>query len=84
MTIDIARYDANKAYIQDYWKNVKKKDLHRAISHLAGITMVPCIAVVYWIGEIDGYTPEILKAIQGFKSFYGYTKIEGRAEGSPE
>lgn len=84
MTIDIARYDVNKVYVQKYWRDQTKKNLNHSISHLAGILMVPCIAIVYWIGEIEGYTPEIMKSIGRFKEFYGYTKIEGKAEGAPE
>ncbi len=83
MVIDIDKYSVNKDYAQSYWIDRGRGDLHYSIAMISSMTMVPCIVVAYWIGEKTGFTPEVIKAIQGYIDFYGYTEVQNKPEGAP-
>ena len=83
MKIDLAAFDANKKFIQDWAATKGKDDPSRAIGMLASMTHVPAIAVAYWVGEATGWPESVLKSITSITDFYGYTEIKNKPEGAP-
>lgn len=83
MTIDLSTYSINKDYIQSWFLKKGAGDVNYSISMLSSMTMVPCIVIAYWIGEIDGWSPASVRAITRFIDFYGYTSVLSKPEGAP-
>lgn len=83
MVVDIAKFDASKKICVEWFKSKGNGDINYSISRIASYFFVPCIVVAYWIGEVQGFTPELNKKIDNLVSFYGYTKIENKPEGAP-
>lgn len=83
MTIDIAIYDINKDFIQDWYKNKSGGNITYAISMMASITMVPAIVVAYWVGEASDWDPVAVASIVRLKDFYGYTNVLNKPAGAP-
>lgn len=83
MTIDLNTYSINKDYIQSWFRTKGGGDVNYSISMLSSMTMVPCIVVAYWIGEVDGWSPKTLAAIARLTYFYGYTNVLSKPEGAP-
>lgn len=83
MTIDLSRYDINKKFIQNWFLTQGKGSVHNSVPILACSLLVPCIVVAFYIGEIDGWSPEILRKIEVLKDFYGYKEITNKPESYP-
>jgi hypothetical protein len=81
MIVDINLYIGSKSFILSWHR--RKGNIDKTISMMPSVTFVPCIAVAIWIGEHDGWTPEIVSRIESIIAFYGYTKINGKPEGCP-
>jgi hypothetical protein len=82
MIIDLNKYLINKEIIQRWYLD-KGGDPRKLISVLASATMVPCIVIAYYIGEIDGWSPEIRHSIDSLTKFYGYTEILNKPANCP-
>jgi hypothetical protein len=80
MIIDIKNNSINKTFVQDYFLRQNNNDFETAASVMACATHVPVIVCVIWIGEILGWTPEVINKIKRLKKFYRYTKIIGAPE----
>lgn len=83
MTIDIDTYSANKDFIQKHFLSRYQNDPSRAVGQLASVTHVPCIVVAYYIGPLCDWHPDLINTIKSLISFYGYTDIQNKPEGSP-
>jgi hypothetical protein len=81
MVIDIAVYEGSKEFVLRWHK--RRSDFSNTISVLPSATFVPCIAIAIWIGEHDGWTPELMATIDSLIAFYGYSKINGKPIGCP-
>lgn len=80
MKINIDDYILNKKAAQNWFIKEGKDDFNKSIAILACSTMVPCIVICFWLGEVIGWTPEVLNKIEMFVKFYGYTDIKGIPE----
>jgi hypothetical protein len=81
--LDIDRYSANKEFIQDYYRGHKDEPLTRMIALLSTSTMVPCVVVSYYVGEVAGWPEEVVDSIKRLTEFYDYDDILNKPEGSP-
>jgi hypothetical protein len=82
MVADLDRYIVQKDVIQR-WYLRDKGDPSKLLSPIANATMVPCIVIAYYIGEIDGWSPEIRRSIESLMKFYGYTEIQNKPDNCP-
>lgn len=82
MRIDLDKYSINKEFIQR-WYLESGEPTGYAVAMMAQATLVPCIVVAYYIGEVSGWTPELLRHIEVLKTFYGYTEIVNKPAGAP-
>ncbi len=84
MIVDIDHYKIQKEFVQSKFK---KDQLLNGIGYfiatLACGTMVPCIVIAFWIGEITDWHPDTLSTVTRLTKFYGYTKILNIPQGSP-
>lgn len=83
MRIDLETYSARREYIHSMYESKYKGDTNRAIGSLAAITMVPCIVIAFYLAEIEGFTPDLIKSINSLIDFYGYSEIQNKPENSP-
>jgi hypothetical protein len=84
MRIDIDSYKLNKWFVRQWWeKNKREYTPGKAVSTLAVSTMVPCVVIAYWIGELTEWPPEMVVHVKTLMDFYGYTKILNKPPGSP-
>jgi len=83
VVLDIELYRINKKFIHSYYENHKDEDIYKIISSLSVSTMVPCVAVAYYIGEISGWPEEVIDTIKRLTKFYGYSKIINVPDGCP-
>ena len=84
MRLSIDSYKLNKPFVHQ-WYEKHKVDYtpSQSVSILAVSTMVPCIVIAYWIGEITNWPPEIIRSIESLMLFYGYTEILDKPPGAP-
>lgn len=84
MRVDVDSYKLNKPFVRQ-WYEKHKVDYtpSKSIAILAVSTMVPCIVIAYWIGEITNWPPEIICSIERLMLFYGYTEILNKPAGAP-
>lgn len=83
MIEDCNKYTLNKEFVQKWYRDHGNNEPAKVVSVMATATMVPCIVVAYWIGEITDWPEEIIVSIQSLIKFYGYTEIKNKPEGSP-
>lgn len=77
--IDLNKYrNSNFEYIRVCLDNKPTAPLKELVSEIAIGTGVPVIAVSHFIGEIRGFTPELLASIERLKKFYGVTEVVGQ------
>jgi hypothetical protein len=77
--IDLNSYRAtNFEYIKTWLANKPDSPIKELVSEIALATGVPVIAVSHFIGEIKGFTPELLASIERLKKFYGITEVVGQ------
>lgn len=70
MALDMNRYrDVHTRNIKNYLKNKKQTGLE-LLSDITIFTGVHIVVCCHLIGEIEGYTPELDKAIAGHIKFY--------------
>ena len=78
MIIDLDRYrHANQKQIALHLRNRPNADPLSLLSELAIITGVPIIAVCYMVGEIVGFSDNLLAKIERIKKFYRYEGVIG-------
>lgn len=83
MIVDLERYSLSKKLVQDWFLSQKIKDINSAVPILACSTLIPCIVIAFYIGEVDGWSPEILRKIKVLTEFYGYKEIINKPAGYP-
>lgn len=83
MRISLKQYEVNKSIVQNWYKDKGNSRPEDAVATMAIATMVPCIVVAYWIGEVTGYPEHIVTTIKNLTKFYGYTEIVDLPEGAP-
>ena len=81
MYIDIASYSESKPIVQRLYK--PSVGITYEVARIAGITMVPCLAVAYYIAEMEGFSQEAIDKIQSLITFYEYDKIDGKPANAP-
>lgn len=77
MKINLDHYKLSKKFIQEWFLLKSRDNPEYAVSLLSISTHVPCIVVAFYIGEINGWTKEILDIIERLIIFYKYTEILG-------
>jgi hypothetical protein len=82
MIVDLNRYKVQKDIIQR-WYLKDGGDPSKLLAPIANSTMVPCIVIAFYIGEVDGWSPEIRRSIDSLTKFYGYTEIQGKPDNCP-
>ena len=82
MHVDIALYEKSRSLAID-WYESNGKNINRTIGMVSSMTMVPCIAVAYWLGAHLNWGPDSVAAIQRLKDFYDYSSIDGKPPGAP-
>ncbi len=85
MTIDLNTYAVNRRYIQDWYRNsdVRDEDLCKSIAEWSASLSCPCIALAFYVGELNGYVPVIRAQIDRLIVLYGYSEILNQLPGSP-
>ena len=83
MKINIDDYKNSKAFIQDWYLKNGEGKIRQTVSIMGPSTMVPCLVVAYWLGEITNWDNEALEAIEALTKFYGYTEIIGIPDSYP-
>lgn len=85
MKVDIELYKINREPIQNWYLNNKSgvKSPSETASLMACASHTPVIVCCFYIGEIDGWSEDILESIQRLINFYGYKEIENIPEGYP-
>ena len=74
---------ANKEFVLNWWKRKDAKEREYGIGILANATTVPCINIVYWIAELEGWPDYLKDNADSLSKFYGYTHIANKPEGCP-
>lgn len=64
MILDLEKYKVNRPFIKRYFKE-KGGDPVYAICLIAATIQCPIIALSFYLAEDIGFTPEIIKTIQG-------------------
>lgn len=83
MRLDLNKYIVNRSIIQDLHIKSIDKNAERLVSIFACSSHCPCVALLFYLAEQDGYTPELVGLIDMFIKFYGYTQIVGQLGDSP-
>lgn len=74
MKVNFEQYKANRKVIK---KHIAQKGFTEdTVAMLATSTGVACIVVLYYIGEIMGFTDQIKDDMKRLAEFYQYTKFE--------
>lgn len=84
MIIDVNKYSINEKVVKEWYLENGDNKPGIAISIMANATMVPCIVVAYWIGDVSGWPPEVIKSIHALMKFYGYTQVLNIPANSPK
>ena len=83
MLADLTLYSINKEFIQTWFLDQKTLTVGEAGSIIAVATNVPIIVCYFYMGEVSGWTKEILDGIEKFIDFYNYKVIVGIPESYP-
>lgn len=75
MIAKLGKYRANVPFVINYLKNNQGKPIGGLISQIAVATMVPAVVIAHYVGELQGYTPEVKDSIERLVKFYGYTDV---------
>ena len=83
MTIDLNNYsELLKVAVQRHFLN-RTDEAKKRILEISGPFAVPCIAIVFWCGEVSNW-PDYLKiSHDSLMEFYGYEKIVNKPENCP-
>ena len=81
--IDVGIYYRQKQATLDWYYLQGKEDASYTIGTLACATMIPCIVIAVWIGEVRGFDEELTNKIKGLVKFYGYKEILSLPENFP-
>jgi hypothetical protein len=84
MRISVTDYHLNKKAAQDWFLKNGEGNFNNSVSIIACSSMVPCIVVAFWLGEVAGWNEEVLAKINMLTKFYGYTYIEGIPDSYPK
>lgn len=83
MKIDINKYRHAEVWIKrildEKVESVGKENVNwgREISEISATSQIPVIAVLQFVGEMFGFTPEMTENKEKIIKFYKYTKIIG-------
>jgi hypothetical protein len=83
MRIDINRYKGAKATTQRWYINKDNKIPDEDATMMGVVTHTPIIVIAFWIGEVDGWSNEILDLIDLMVKTYRYDTILNIPEGYP-
>ena len=75
MKVELGKYRVNTKYIQDWVRNKDISDIEDTANNISMSIFMPIIPVYWYLGEIIGFTPEILKKIEKLKEFYHITEV---------
>lgn len=82
--IDIELYHRQKKATIDWYYRQGKEDASYTIGTLSCATMIPCIVIAMWIGEVRGFDEQLINKIKGLIKFYGYETIDNPPSNLPE
>ena len=83
MKIDLNSYLLSKPFIQKWYLEKGGNDPKKAVSIMSSSTHIPAIVVAFYIGEVDGWSKEIMSTIKSLNNFYDYTEILNIPESCP-
>jgi hypothetical protein len=77
MTLDLDKYRIQLPYIKAWIETRPDYIFKNEVGAIALATSVPIIVVSHFIGELFGYTDEVLAKIQSDMAFYRITEVLG-------
>lgn len=75
MTIDCNDYRNNIEYLKNFLKDKSIKEQYEEIGMLSIVTNVPIIVVACYVGELCGFTIDLIDFINRLKTFYTIDKV---------
>lgn len=73
--LDADKYRLNINDIISFTKDKTHKEIMESVGLLAVATSVPIIIVLTYIGELYGFTPDVLAYIERLKEFYKIDEV---------
>jgi hypothetical protein len=83
MKVNIDDYKVGRAFVQKWYLEKGNGKPAEAASIIATAIHTPIIVVAFWIGEVDGWSPETLNTIARMVQFYKYTEVLGKPDTYP-
>jgi len=75
MVLELYKYRSVVPFIHYKLNQNVHNDIHQLASEIAAACHCPVAAVYMFIGEINGFSDEIMASLGRIKLFYGYTEI---------
>lgn len=83
MKIDLNIYTVNRKFMRDWIARNPHHELVSGISLIAPSIHCPNLVLTFYAAEIVGFTPELVKSIEGLIHDYHVTEISNQLPGSP-
>lgn len=77
MTLDADHYRINVQPIADLTREKTEAERIQMLGVLAISTGVPIIICCVYLGELYGFSEELVKTMERFKTFYHITEVKG-------
>jgi len=77
MRININDYRVNKDYLERVLRLNPDKNPIKLCAEISMETGVPIIAILHYLGELQGYTDKLINHINEIREFYQYTNVTG-------
>lgn len=78
MKLNLNEYRVNKRALELQLERYPLRDILITTSEFSVISHCPILALLYFLGELRGFTPEVEAEIAAMTKFYDYTKVVGR------
>lgn len=75
MKLDANAYRLNVPHIKMWRERLPDEPQNDAIGAMAVAYSVPIIVLCHYIGELEGYTPDLKSFISRLMNFYGVTSV---------
>jgi hypothetical protein len=77
MVINLDKYRVNVPAVKVWMENRPDRDPIETLGELAVATNVPLIVIVYYAGELFGFSEELKQFSERIKEFYGIKDVLG-------
>jgi hypothetical protein len=82
LKLDLNTYAVNRPFIQEYYRDHPYENIDQMVSIWGPAIHCPNIALYFYIAEMVGFTPELVKSIKSMIKQYDYD-IVNQKPGSP-